>query len=1159
MKKILLLLMAILLFAPPRANAEKKTVVFMEANKTTNYSAQTDQFNGGVQYTLATKPAEWNSLVATYTSSTSGTYFGAVRRYDSNGIDYIKIDGHPGKSGTATVSGLTWLNYSGISSMPYYRSIRAKSNQPLTFSTFCLDGKIHSVKITFYGSVTSPVTLIDNVTCPGGINAAAKKEWTFESIDPSKPIKITPAAGISGNSGNNGCMVKIEVEWEPGVLEPSPEMPEVSLRGGNYGYTYDKETETITFPTFPGTYKQILVKSAPASADKVYYTFDSSAPLPVNKSNLNGWTELTLGDAQTKATGVAFGSALIPSDDAALGDGKIYNLRLIGYNNDLDKFGAEDKVKSITCKLVRLKAPVVDITKTQEVEGQTYNEETNTVEYTGVNPIVYFTTSNVLKAETHYTIDGTNPSSSSGNLGAKVSITNFPEGFTDDQIPPVGTYNQIKILTSLNADATNNEKAYTYYDENKGEPVIVHVRRVGEAANSIVLPMPEVTIPQKGVTNLSGNVTGILNPIIVSITPAKVEGLKDEDRGELQYVFADENAIIAPEDGWQKIEDGKVTVNNTCRLFVREYRQEVEYISHYYTFNKLETTKVNTLDYNTILGLDDASTAITIDVPVRLIGSFSLSGENSTTAGNNVYLMFFADKDGNVIRVHNESTGDNPYPYDEENKYKMFKNLTGVLRKNKEMPELFLNTPSLDYSVFIDGPYAAADLKEELGENYPSYEPVLTDKVPVVSDYSKLMYFGPMRWNQETGEFTDNYGGSVKLYDRIETEIGEVSKLEERLADGVQYRIAGYVGYADGALVIMPRAIVAAPRLLAPNPVNPDAAPDQLIDMNVISDNLIISVNTDGLSDNAKLIFVKVPDVEAWLDDNGKFDPAKVDWTNQEERDNIAAAADNANANEIEITAEDLGGDGDCALAVKLSNEGFESALVAVNFIKHDATSVNSIEDFKNEVIKLVSGDDKKYDGFDDLPLNTDDTAEHDYYRFDGLARVREVTPHYLYIRTTPGDGSNLPDDADLSAHSMLLYNKDGWDHPVAGIKLEASATDTPVAPQAETEATTPEVTSAPAPIKAGDVITNFALIPTKSKFGNLIGYTTGFARTFRRVDNAEGGSNDPMEKNVQDEENFTPFAEGDRMLRYTVKNAKVGRIVVDSKKPDTDPTKFQY
>ncbi|MDE5835552.1 MAG: hypothetical protein K2H50_00910, partial [Paramuribaculum sp.] len=653
MKKLLLLLMAFLLFAPPRAKAEKKTMVFMQAYGTTstkctvNWTAQEGQSNGPIQYTLATKPTVWVDLTSAYTTSTTaGTAWAAMRRYDSEGKDYIKIETDVTTTGTTKSSGLYYVAQSGQTSMAYYKSARGVSGKRLTFSTFCSDGKIHSVKITFYGSATSPVALTDNVECPQGINGAASKVWTFKSIDPSKPFTITPGSNLSGNSGNNACMVKIEIEWEPGVLEPSPEMPEVSLRGGNYDYTYDTETETITFPTFPLTYKQILVKSAPACADKVYYTFDSSAPLPVNSSTLNGWTELTLGDAQTKATGVAFGSDLIPSNDAALGDGKTYNLRLIGYNNDLDKFGAEDKVKSITCKLVRLKAPAVDISKTQGVPGQTYNEETNTIEYTGVNPIVYFTNPNVLMAKTYYTTDGTNPSSSSkysSSGSTTVSITNFPEGFTDDQIPPVGTYNQIKILTSLEADASNNEKVYSYYDENKGEPVIVHVRRVGEGATTPTLAAPQVSVDFKTVT-LSGNVKGYIQDKDATITLShqKIGNDDDEATGIMQYQWADaSNGVWAQtpdETLWKTATDGKYNVTGTGRLFVREYKEGYDCRTAYYDFNKIAVEKVRSLKYSDLLGIDDAATAITMTEPVRLIGSFPLSDQ--TTSSSNVYLLF---------------------------------------------------------------------------------------------------------------------------------------------------------------------------------------------------------------------------------------------------------------------------------------------------------------------------------------------------------------------------------------------------------------------------------------------------------------------------------------------------------------------------------------
>ncbi|MDE6650822.1 MAG: chitobiase/beta-hexosaminidase C-terminal domain-containing protein, partial [Paramuribaculum sp.] len=1197
MKKLLLLLMAILLFAPPRAKAavgdEHTFTLFDCTNRTAAAANLTYLLSTGTSPSSFYPNNNTNNQNLKYLQSTSGntairmestpgtanlnvrgstttTQYGDNLRYImvNKGARFLfkvyfgKVKQVKMQIGTST-TGNTGLNNTFWKI--YDESGTAKAVSPVQTNGMKLQTSASSTGWTLYEYTFTPLDGMDYIELSYSQIAlyVYKIDITYDEAE-ATPVEA-PKFETAQNFGIQKTIIDGEEVWELPI---------------------DYHSQNATKFTFTG------------HADAIYYTLNEDLPdLTVDNRTTASvqYTKVAKGTSNGTTNWISIGSGVgIKYDgmepyDNELDEAKVMTVRARAFSSISNEFSPETKVK---VKFVRLPAVELDMDKILEVNktAHDFKFENGELHYKGHSPIIYFKNHrniNTTLVNLRYKTDYTDPNTSSSPYIGFNTVAGGPLGpielknGTDDDLPVKGTSNAINaaIYVQTYQHSPTVANTSTVYVATlfwtAGAPgqisrfKIISDNEVGGGEETLPKIADPIITPSSSVKTvaLSGGVYGYINDKITANVRTGYEWEEGVEPGTLKYqLFDASNGTwqLTPsvnEDDWKAVPaDGKIEVSTSARVFVREEKEGYESSDYTYAdFNKLETTKVNTLDYNTILGLDDASTAITIDVPVRLIGSFSLSGENSTTAGNNVYLMFFADKDGNVIRVHNESAGDNPYPYNEENKYKMFKNLTGVLRKNKEMPELFLNTPSLDYSAFIDGPYAAADLKEELGENYPSYEPVLTDKVPVVADYSKLMYFGPMRWNQETGEFTDNYGGSVKLYDRIETEIGEVSKLEERLADGVQYRIAGYVGYADGALVIMPRAIVAAPRLLAPNPINPDAAPNQLIDMNVISDALTISVNTDGFSNNAKLIFVKVPDVEAWLDDEGVFDPAKVDWTNQEERDIMADDADNANANEIEITADDLGGDGDCALAVKISNEGFESGMVAVNFIKHDATSVNSIEDFKNEVIKLVSGDDKKYDGFDALPLNTDDTAEHDYYRFDGLARVREVTPHYLYIRTTPGDGSNLPDDADLSAHSMLLYNKDGWDHPVAGIKLEASATDTPVAPQAETEATTPEVTSAPAPIKAGDVITNFALIPTKSKFGNLIGYTTGFARTFRRVDNAEGGSNDPMEKNAQDEDNLTPFAEGDRMLRYTVKNAKVGRNVVDATKPDTDPTKFQY
>ena len=1158
MKKLLLLLMAILLFAPPRAKAEDKTaVIFSNTWRTATTS---------LKY-RTTATGTWN----TWSGINGTTYKPLQARSTVNGVQFemsvpvvsTNTWSVKGNAVGSVVSGTTRYANDNLRYMIFYGS------QKLKFAAYF--GKIKQVKLTIGQNSSKPLPSNTSLWfCTGDDGNQAAVTVNYNNAGPTQGTSTTSSIvtltnptnkddfEVWYNSSSAGCFIfEIEVTYEE-TEAPPVEAPVFTIKDGFGVQKTNIDGEEVYELPIENYGQKVTTFNLNGHADELYYTLSPDlAPLTTTTkasalaytsyTSINNafskWIQLTPGDGikHHKNTRI---------EDATLDAAEVYTLRAVAYSSISGEFSSETSVK---VKFVRLPELEYDLEamNTQNKTAMDFVLKDGVLHYKGYNPKIYFkndrklnptVTSNAAAINFRYKIDYTNPTNSSTpNIipnGGPIGPIEFING-TANELPVGGSSNTINaslVVTTQQFSSTTTAMSSYYWFA--GAPNKISTFKIvsdnpssGEAVTLPKIAKPNITLSESAKTaTLSGGVYGYIASEIPVSVHSGYDWKDDGETGILKYQYADASNGIwqqtpsINEDDWKEVPaDGTIKVTGTARLFVREEKEGYETSDYSFAdFNKIAVEPVSSLDYNTLLGVDDAATAITMTEPVRLIGSFPLSDQ--TTSSSNVYLLFVADRDGNVLRVHIESDGDNPYSYDEY-KYMMLDGLTGVLRKNKEMPELYVNSPSLNYAAFLSDPYSA---KDKLGDDYPTYVPPTSTTVPTVADYSKLMYFGPLRWNKTDMNFADNDGNTVKLYQRIKTEVN-VEQLEGRLADGVQYRIAGYVGYADGAPVILPRAIVAAPRLLAPNPINENAAPNELIDMDVISDNLTITVDTEGLAEQAELIWVKTSDVKDWLT-NGKFDPTKIDWSNASTSTPAAAEATAAiENNQIEITNEDLT-DGDCALAVKLSNEGFESSVVGVNFIKHAATSVYSIADFKTEVNKIVGGDHSK------LPLNTDEYEGEHYFRFDGLARIREITPHYLYIRTTPGDGSNLPEDEDLSAHSILLYSKDGWDHLVAGIKLDLGNPT----PTADIEATTPEVTSVPEPLKVGDVITNFALIPTKTKFGNLVGYASGFARTFRRVDNATGGSNEPMIKDAQDEENLTAFTEADRMLRYTVRNVQV-------------------
>ncbi|MDE6651494.1 MAG: chitobiase/beta-hexosaminidase C-terminal domain-containing protein, partial [Paramuribaculum sp.] len=963
---------------------------------------------------------------------------------------------------------------------------------------------------------------------------ATASVWTFEVIDPAQPIKFKNKSAVTGNQLP---IEAIYIEWEPAKEAPAPEMPEVSLRKDHEYYTYNWVDEnTIEASLAPGNFssgnivyaKQILVERAPKYSESVYYSFNDEPTKPNTTADLtteNGWTKFTgLGD--NNSSGLPLASIWPAGPKVEPTDKKITFIAA----HEGTKMVSD--IKTITLRIKPISAPKVDIEKTKAANPEgtiTFDEEKNTIYYTCNNPIICLdlekswtlpTGAAINGISYFYTTDGTDPKyTTSGTVNADTKTTTkkydvgntiqIQDYFEGGLEPAPGTYHQIKAVAAFKGTNVNywEKSNVLYYDENNLDPTIIHIVRGGASGATKTFAAPTVTL-NGNTTNLAGNVKGYLKTPTFNATITTVEGIKEEEHGEIQYQLLDFDTNETSE--WTKFTEGGSIIPEKFngRVVFREYKEDYDYIPVQFDLNYISTYPIDNLKYDYLLGLDDAATAITMTEPVRVIGSFKLIDDNENP-NDNVYLLFVADKDGNVLRAHVESNNGNPFE-SAYNNYQLIDGLTGVLRKNKEMPELYVNSPSLDYSAFISAPYDAP-------ETFATYVPDFVQRVPVISDYSKLMYFGPLRWDAEAKTLTDNEDNSVKLYQRIET--GKtVEAFENELEDGEQYRIAGYVGYADGAPVILPRAYVGAPLLRAPNPINPDAAPGELIEMNVISSELELTAKNTGVSEGTVLEYFLCDDTEAVGENDTRWKDAESIDPNKNES--------------VTITSDDLA-DGGCTIAARMMNGTMPSGVVTVRFNKiadEKITKVESIAEFKTEANKI-----------DNLPALNDaiDDKTHSFFQYTGYARVREITPNYIYIRTTDKDG-NLLDDVDTndavdltdeakqnrSDNSILIYNEDGWEFDVVSVDTEGN----------------PIVGSRTA-LQVGDIITNFALIPTQSGFGNLVANATDFTRTFRRLDGVtvESGTVKPIELNAQDNSVYR-FSEEDRMLRYSIKNVTVSR-----------------
>lgn len=172
-----------------------------------------------------------------------------------------------------------------------------------------------------------------------------------------------------------------------------------------------------------------------------------------------------------------------------------------------------------------------------------------------------------------------------------------------------------------------------------------------------------------------------------------------------------------------------------------------------------------------------------------------------------------------------------------------------------------------------------------------------------------------------------------------------------------------------------------------------------------------------------------------------------------------------------------------------------------VKFIFHTPEKVASIEEFKT----------KEFANF-----ANPDAGQTEYYQMTGKAIVEEITPEYLYVR----DYNDSPMAELIEAehmHRMLIHNSNGWNALVAD----------PDGGEAR-------------PLKKNDVITGFAIHP-QHKNGNLLSESTGFARTFK-VDKHDAAYSFATEEiQAAPTDNFL-FEEIHRMRLVTLKGVEVKR-----------------
>jgi hypothetical protein len=315
-----------------------------------------------------------------------------------------------------------------------------------------------------------------------------------------------------------------------------------------------------------------------------------------------------------------------------------------------------------------------------------------------------------------------------------------------------------------------------------------------------------------------------------------------------------------------------------------------------------------------------------------------------------------------------------------------------------------------------------------------------------IPDFNRKVVLRHAKWlrNTKSSQVEDTEGNRYLIYSRLITPGVEASEFTEDMFKseaGTLWAIEGYVGQVEGATAIFPTAKVlpcpATPILLAPNPISGD--------VNAISPEVNVNVN-------------RAEDYTYY------YKTAEDGELNALPEEGLTLKAE-------EYTTAP------CNLWVYASANGLYSmepahATITWHTVK---STVASIADFKkdylNHEVELPGSLTADKPGFSE-----DEKEKVIYHQFSPTAKaiIVEATPEWLYIRDLePTDGAT----EFTSANYLMIHNLNQWHNPQVGEGEDARD------------------------LAPGDIITNFALIPAHTSRGNLVSESTGFARTVQYVE----------------------------------------------------------
>ena len=385
-------------------------------------------------------------------------------------------------------------------------------------------------------------------------------------------------------------------------------------------------------------------------------------------------------------------------------------------------------------------------------------------------------------------------------------------------------------------NATTPQKTEYYEDflKAKGIPLTIFLTKKGEAKG--VLEAPEVEIDPAAEAVVTGN--GIINFIGDNVGVTAKSTMQTENP-KFEYQFIEPANGIWPQTpaatGWTEWPEDGYKVTATGRLFVQE-TDGTSTPNH----TSLDFEKIATKDATLALSGVADEDLITLTEPLRIVGAYHTIVPNSDQQ-TTTRFVYVADAQGRVLKLRGErEEGQRVFPAN----YFDFattadgkvltvpaRGITGVVRGIESgLPELWVTTAAMDYTPFL----SEAEEADATGWDTALKEVNEVER----ADFNRKVVLRGMTFDNTTNTFTSSTGQTVKTYARLLT-TPAYNDIITTLSDGVRYTLEGFVGYAEGGMVVLPTGAVKVPSLRAPNNINATEADiaNGYITVNVISEN----------------------------------------------------------------------------------------------------------------------------------------------------------------------------------------------------------------------------------------------------------------------------------------------------------------------------------